>query len=77
MKLTVSLPGSSYPVWIEKDCLSHLADKLDTQKKTILVYDSGIPQKWVDLVLQQFANASCFCFEQGEGSKISPLINNF
>ncbi len=69
MKLTVSLPGSSYPVWIEKDCLSHLADKLDTQKKTILVYDSGIPQKWVDLVLQQFANASCFCFEQGEGSK--------
>lgn len=69
MKLTVSLPGSSYPVWIEKDCLSHLADKLDTQKKTILVYDSGIPQKWVDLVLQQFTNASCFCFEQGEGSK--------
>lgn len=69
MKLTVSLPGSSYPVWIEKDCLSHLADKLDTQKKTMLVYDSGIPQKWVDLVFQQFTNASCFCFEQGEGSK--------
>lgn len=69
MKLTVSLPRLSYPVWIEKDCLNHLADKLDTQKKTMLVYDSGIPKKWVDLVFQQLANASCFCFEQGEGSK--------
>lgn len=69
MKLTVSLPGLSYPVWIEKDCLSHLADKLDTQKKTMLVYDSGIPKKWVDLVTDQLADVSCFCFEQGEGSK--------
>lgn len=69
MKLTVSLPGFSYPVWIEKNCLSHLADKLDIQKKTMLVYDSGIPQKWIDLVLQQLGDVSCFCFEQGEGSK--------
>lgn len=69
MKLTVSLPGHSYPVWIEKNCLANLADKIDTTKKTMLVYDSGIPQKWVDLVSAQLKDGASFCFEQGEGSK--------
>ncbi len=69
MKLNVQIPGSSYPIVIEKGCLSHLTDWIDPKRKTMLVYDTGIPAKWVELVESQLSNCFVFCFEQGEGSK--------
>ena len=69
MKLNVQIPGASYPIIIEKGAIEQLNQYMDPDKKTMLVYDTGIPQKWVDLVKKQFTHLAEFCFEQGEGSK--------
>ena len=69
MLLNVSLPGHSYPIVIENGCLNQIRAYLNTDRKTMLVCDSGIPKQWVDLVCNQLSDASLFCFEQGEGSK--------
>lgn len=69
MKLNVNLPGSSYPIWIERGALQNLSSRLETSRPSILVCDSGIPKKWVDLAAGQFDHLDVFCFEQGEGSK--------
>ncbi len=69
MKLNVQIPGSSYPIVIEKGCLRHLTDWIAPERKTMLVYDTGIPEKWIELVKSQLPNCAAFCFEQGEGSK--------
>lgn len=69
MKLTVSLPDHSYPIWIEKGLIENISCLIPTDIPTMLVYDSGVPAKWVDKVFSQLGNARAFCFEQGEGSK--------
>ncbi len=69
MKLTVELDQNSYPIVIEKDCTLHLNEWIDTKRKTLLVHDSGIPDKWVKRVADQLENGHVFCFEQGEESK--------
>lgn len=69
MKLTVELGADSYPIIIEKDCTLQLNQWIDTTKRTILVHDSGIPEKWVDRIASQLQNGSVFCFKQGEESK--------
>lgn len=69
MKLTVQVPQASYPIVIEEGCADHLNTLVDTNRKTMLVVDSGIPAKWVSLIRNQLSDAALFCFEQGEASK--------
>ena len=69
MELIVNVPSGKYPIIIEKNCLAHLDRYIDLSRPTMLVYDSGIPKRWVNLVSSQFSNGYTFCFPQGEGSK--------
>ncbi len=76
MELIVNVPSGKYPIVIEKNCLAQLDRYIDLSRPTMLVYDSGIPQIWVDLVKSQFSNLHTFCFEQGEGSKNLTTLEN-
>ncbi len=69
MELIVDVPSGKYPIVIEKNCLADLNRYIDLNRPTMLVYDSGIPKKWINLVKSQFSNVHTFCFPQGEGSK--------
>lgn len=69
MQLTVSLKERSYPITIEPGILSHLSSVLDVSRKGVLLSDSGVPPKWVDLVLGQFKNLTLVTIPQGEASK--------
>lgn len=46
-----------------------LADFTDTGRKTMIVTDSGVPEKWVALVASQFSRHWIFRFPAGEASK--------
>lgn len=69
MELHVNLPGSAYPIRIEKGSLNHITDWIDPKRATMVVTDDGIPQKWVAKVLEQLPDASLFVFKAGEASK--------
>lgn len=74
MKLQVNLKERSYPVIIEPDILDHLSEALDTSRKGVLLTDSGVPEKWVRLVMDQFENLSLITIPQGEASKSFAML---
>lgn len=69
MKMTVNLQEKSYPIFIENGALSHLADFMDTERKGVLLTDTGIPEEWVELVLSQFEHMAVIRIPRGEASK--------
>lgn len=69
MQLSIQLPQHSYPIVIERGALDRIGHMVDLNRPILLVYDTGIPRKWVDQVDQALNNPVHFCFEQGEGSK--------
>lgn len=76
MKLNVNLPGAAYPIVIEHGILNDIASCIPVEKSSILVCDSGIPSKWVELVKKQLHPSAVFVFEQGEQSKNLHTLEN-
>ncbi len=46
-----------------------LSDFFDTGRKTMIVTDSGVPEKWISIVASQFPRHEIFRFPAGEASK--------
>ena len=69
MKLMVDLKERSYPIVLEKGCTQHLADVLNTTKKTFVISDEGVPEVWKQRILTQLTDAVLFVVPQGEDSK--------
>jgi 3-dehydroquinate synthase len=69
MELRVHLEDHSYPITIERHALEHISDYFNTNRKIALITDSGVPQKWVDLVKSQIKDCVVLCVKQGEASK--------
>lgn len=69
MKLTVKLQDHSYPIFIERHALEHVADFLDPHRKYVIVTDDGVPARWVDLLQSQLSDARVITFPCGEANK--------
>ncbi|MCF0107266.1 MAG: 3-dehydroquinate synthase [Holdemanella sp.] len=69
MKLIVDLKDKSYPIIIQRNSLTHITDTINVDRKVMLIADSGVPDKWIDIVYNQCPDAYIIRFNQGEQSK--------
>ena len=69
MEFEVRTGRGSYPVYVERGALKKAADIIGKDRKVFIVTDSGVPEKWVDMLKAQFKDAGLFAFPQGEASK--------
>ena len=63
-----------YDIVIERGALSHVGDRINLDRRIMVVTDSGVPRQYVQAVLSQCRQGTLFTFEAGEGSK---NINTF
>lgn len=69
MILTVDLKDRSYPIVLERGCIHQLKNYLNTARKSFVISDEGVAQKWKDELMNQLEDAVLFVVPQGEGSK--------
>ncbi len=69
MQLTVSVTNSSYPIYIERGLLSRMASFLPQNRKVMIISDTGVPQKYVQTILQKCKHGYSYIVEQGKREK--------
>lgn len=69
MKLTVKTSMGDYNIKIRRDSINHLSEYCNTDKKALIVTDSGVPFEYAEAVSKQFKNNIIKIIPQGEKSK--------
>ncbi len=69
MKLTVKTSMGDYNIIIERGALSSLSEYCSTDKKALIVTDSGVPFEYAQAASEQFENNIIKVIPQGEKSK--------
>ena len=69
MKLTVKTSMGDYNIVIERRSINSLSEYCDTDKKALIVTDSGVPFEYAEAVSKQFENNIIKVIPQGEKSK--------
>lgn len=69
MEITVHTRQKEYPISLERGILSKVKDYVRKDANVFIVSDDGVPEKWKNILLQQFPDAPIHVFAQGEGSK--------
>ena len=69
MKLTVKTSMGDYNIVIERRSINSLSEYCNTDKKALIVTDSGVPFEYAKAVSEQFKNNIIKVIPQGEKSK--------
>lgn len=69
MKLTVKTSMGDYNIVIERRSINSLSEYCNTDKKALIVTDSGVPFEYAEAVSKQFENNIIKVIPQGEKSK--------
>ncbi len=69
MEIQVHTKQRDYTVTVERGALSRAHEIIGDAGHAFIVSDSGVPQKWKDILCGQFPDAHMHVFEQGEASK--------
>lgn len=69
MKLRIDLKEKSYDIHIEKGILYRIKEYIDLNRKVMIVTDTGVPQKYIDIIKSQCPNGYSIAVGQGEGAK--------
>ncbi len=69
MELSVKTSMGDYNIIIERGAINTLSEYCDTNKKALIVTDSGVPFKYAEAVSKQFKNNVIKVIPQGEQSK--------
>jgi 3-dehydroquinate synthase len=69
MKLTVKTSMGDYNIVIERGSINSLSEYCNTDKKALIVTDSGVPFEYAEAVSKQFENNIIKVIPQGEKSK--------
>lgn len=69
MKITVEASMGAYGITIQRGAINKLAEYCDTEKKALIVTDSGVPYQYTQEVSRQFKNGIVKVIPQGEKSK--------
>ena len=69
MILPVNTSMGQYNIVLERGALSDIASHYDTNKRALVVTDSGVPSQYAERVAEQFSKATIKTIPQGEKSK--------
>lgn len=69
MELTVNLSQNTSHIHIVRDCLSHIGDYLNLNRKVLIISDEGVPSSYQQTVLAQCPSGYLYVTHQGEGAK--------
>lgn len=69
MELSVKTSIGSYNIILERGALSKLSRYCDTNKRALIVTDSGVPSQYAETVASQFEKSVLKVIPQGEKSK--------
>lgn len=69
MELTVNLSQNTSHIHIVRDCLSHIGDYLNLNRKVLIISDEGVPSSYQQTVLAQCPSGYLYVTCQGEGAK--------
>ena len=69
MEIQVHTKQRDYTVTAEQGSLYRVREIIGDDAHVFIVSDSGVPQKWKDVLCRQFPEARMHVFEQGEASK--------
>ena len=69
MTINVPTPKGAYDIVLERGALDHIGEYLPTDRKILVVSDSGVPEIYTRAVLDQCPRSSLYVFPQGEASK--------
>lgn len=68
MKIEMHATSKTYPIYLERGCLEKARSYIG-ERKVFIVSDSGVPNTWLQMLLQQYPTASSYVFKNGEESK--------
>ncbi len=69
MQLQVNLTQNSYDIVIERGVLHRIAQYADLNRKVLVISDDGVPEQYVQTVLEQCPQGYAQIVKQGEGAK--------
>ena len=69
MQLNVNLKDCAYPITIQRNALNNIQETIQTNRKVMIITDSGVPQKWIDIVSSQCLDSFIVTIPNGEQSK--------
>ena len=69
MKLDVDLLNHSYPIYIERNAIQKVHEYIPVTRKIAIITDTGVPEKWVQIVKEQCPDSFVCTIPQGEPSK--------
>lgn len=69
MKLNVNLENHSYPIYIERNAIQKVHEYIPVSRKIAIITDTGVPEKWVNIVKEQCPDSFICTIPQGEQSK--------
>lgn len=69
MKLNVYLENHSYPIYIERNAIQKVHEYIPISRKIAIITDTGVPEKWVNIVKEQCPDSFICTIPQGEQSK--------
>ena len=69
MKLNVDLQNHSYPIFIERNAIQKVHEYIPVTRKIAIITDTGVPEKWVNIVKEQCPDSFVCTIPQGEPSK--------
>ena len=76
MKLNVYLENHSYPIYIERNAIQKVHEYIPVSRKIAIITDTGVPEKWVNIVKEQCPDSFICTIPQGEPSKCFDQYKN-
>ena len=76
MKLNVDLQNHSYPIYIERNTIQKVHEYIPVTRKIAIITDTGVPEKWVNIVKEQCPDSFICTIPQGEPSKCFDQYKN-
>ncbi len=76
MKLNVDLENHSYPIYIERSVIHKVHEYIPVSRKIAIITDTGVPEKWVNIVKEQCPDSFICTIPQGEPSKCFDQYKN-
>lgn len=69
MELTVKTSTHSYPIYLERGCLSTISQKVNLNRKVMIITDENIPTSYIETIKCKCKEAHVYVCKSGEETK--------
>ena len=77
MEIQVNTNQRTYAIHLEKGSLHRVKEIVKPKGRVFIISDDGVPEKWKNILLEQFPEASVHIFKNGEASKICKHMKKY